>query len=217
MCRLNIVLLGSFVVWVFTVGRSQSNSLPHSTVVTSTYANTMKAPFLSKAWIWIVFASPSKFTLYESSWGNSGVDGFSIRLVDDKGVTWVELYSDTLQPSIVQLPADSLKHLAADGIAFVNSLRKLFADTAGHALKARVTLGGARMFASVQEVKSQVPQTRRFAVRTFDGQGKTYISGEVQVSRQNNLVSYQSVSVFIHRSKVELLLEAIDTQAKTTN
>ncbi|MBI5466272.1 MAG: hypothetical protein HY974_03210 [Candidatus Kerfeldbacteria bacterium] len=218
MCRLNVALLGLFVVWGFAVGHSQSNSLPHSAVVvTSTYTNTMEAPFFSKAWIWIIFASPSKFTLYENSWPTGGLDGFSIRLVDDKGVTWVELYSDTLKPSIVQLPSDSLKHLAADGIAFVGSLRRLFADSTRHTLKARVTLGGARMFVSVKEIESQAPQTRRFTVRTFDQQGKTYVNGQVQVGQQNNLVSYQSISVFVHKGKIQLKLEIIDHQVKTTN
>jgi len=215
MNKLNIVLLSCFVILGFTVSHSQPKGLaPHMVVLTTLYTNEIKAPFLSRAWVWKTLLAPSSFTLRDSSWSGNGTNGFTIILVDNKGKTWVHLYSDTTRPSIVQLPDDSLKHLWPNGVAFISALRRLFVDRPRDSLVGRVTFGGELMNASAKELVSTLLGVRRFAVRTWDQQNKTYINGEVLVERKNGFIVYRSVSIFVHRSEVDLKLDAVGNQVQ---
>ncbi|MFH1112023.1 MAG: hypothetical protein V1712_03045 [Patescibacteria group bacterium] len=215
MRKLKIIIASSIVIFGFSISQAQSVDLPqHPSTVISNYKVEANAPFLSLTGQWIFWGlAPDNFTLSECIGSNNEVENFSILLVDDDGSNWVELYSDTLKRSMVKLPNDAGKTMGIDGIKFIRFLRQLFADTGQHYLSGKVTLGDSLFNAWAVDLRSSIPKTRRFLVRTYVD-NEVYIEGEVLIEYKNNMVVYREVNLFVKQSELQLKLTLLNTQTK---
>jgi hypothetical protein len=180
----------------------------------SSYKLKATAAFLSLTGQWIFWGgAPDSFILHEEIDLVNKTENFSILLIDDEGVNWVKLYSDTTKHSIVKLPTQSVKIMGTDGIKFIGSLFRLFVDTALHYVSGKVTLGDSLFVAEATESGCLTNNTRRFTVSTKD-KNSTYIEGEVLIEYKDDVLIYREIDVSLKRSKLQMKLTLLNTQIK---